>query len=152
MKLYPDTNTVFCFSGNCPKNGKAIDAIQFIQDKENLSKHEAIKKAQTLIGAITQQAAPKPIIQPETLGDIFQKLRPSFYSSGKARAYAESRSIYNAKLETGYDNGTHYGKLKNCIIFPLKDRENNILSFYGRNIESKGKDNRHFYATNRKGL
>jgi len=26
------------------------------------------------------------------------------------------------------------------------------VSFYGRNIESKGKDDRHFYTTNRKGL
>jgi hypothetical protein len=26
-------------------NGKKIDAIQFIQDKENISKHEAIKKS-----------------------------------------------------------------------------------------------------------
>lgn len=152
MQVYPETNTVFCFSGNCSKNGKAMDAIQFIQDKENISKHEAIKKAQSLIGAVTQQPTSKPIIQPENLSEIFAKLRPSFYSSSKARAYAESRNIYNAKLEAGYNNGTHYGKLKNCIIFPLKDRENNIVSFYGRNTASKSKDDRHFYTANRKGL
>lgn len=152
MQVYAETNTVFCFSGNCSKNGKAMDTIQFIQDKENCTKHEAIKKAQNLIGAVTQQAAPKPIIQPENLTEIFAKLRPSFYSSSKARAYAESRNIYTAKLEAGYNNGTHYGKLKNCIVFPLKDRENNIVSFYGRNIESKGKDDRHFYTANRSGL
>jgi len=77
-------------------NGKKIDAIQFIQDKENLSKHEAIKKAKSLIGAITQQTAPKPITQTEnlteipalSLAEVFQKLRQSFYSSSKARAYA----------------------------------------------------------------
>ncbi len=152
MQVYPEINTVFCFSGNCTKNGKAMDTIQFIQDKENLSKHEAIKKAQTLIGAITQQTAPKPIIQPENLNEIFTKLKQSFYSSSKARAYAESRSIYNAKLEVGYNNGTHYNKLKNCIIFPLKDKQNNIVSFYGRNTQSKGKDDRHFYTANRKEL
>jgi len=151
MQVYPDTNTVFCFSGNCSKNGKAMDTIQFIQDKENCTKHEAIKKAQSLIGAVTQQA-PKPIIQPENLTEIFAKLRPSFYSSSKSRAYAESRNIYTAKLEAGYNNGTHYSKLKNCIVFPLKDRQNNIVSFYGRNIESKGKDDRHFYLPGRKGL
>lgn len=152
MQVYPDTNTVFCFSGNCSKNGKTMDVIQFIQDKENISKHEAILKAESLIGVVTQQAAPKPIIQPENLTEIFTKLRPGFYGSSKARAYAESRNIYNAKLEAGYNNGTHYNKLKNCIVFPLKDRENNIVSFYGRNIESKSKDNRHFYTANRKGL
>ena len=152
MQVYPDTNTVFCFSGNCSKNGKAMDTIQFIQDKENLSKHEAILKAQSLIGAATQLAAPKPIIQPENLNEIFARLRPSFYSSSKSRAYVERRNIYTAKLEAGYNNGTHYGKLKNCIVFPLKDKQNNIVSFYGRNIESKGKDDRHFYLPGRSGL
>jgi DNA primase len=152
MQVYPDTNTVFCFSGNCSKNGKAMDTIQFIQDKENITKHEAILKAQSLIGAATQQAIPKPILQPENLSEIFAKLRPGFYGSSKARAYTERRNIYTAKLEAGYNNGTHYSKLKNCIVFPLKDRENNIVSFYGRNIESKGKDDRHFYLPGRSGL
>lgn len=48
MQVYAETNTVFCFSGNCKMNGKKIDTIQFIQDKENISKHEAIKKAEAL--------------------------------------------------------------------------------------------------------
>jgi DNA primase len=152
MQVYAETNTVFCFSGNCKMNGKKLDAIQFIQDKENVSKHEAIKKAQSLINTSTQPVQAKPIIQTENLTEIFAKLKQSLYSSSKARAYAESRNIYNAKLEAGYNNGTHYNKLKNCIIFPLKDKQNNIVSFYGRNIESKGKDDRHFYTANRKGL
>jgi DNA primase len=152
MQVYAQTNTVFCFSGNCKMNGKKIDAIQFIQDKENINKHEAIKKAQSLINGSIQPVQTKPIIQTENLTEIFAKLKQSLYSSSKARAYAESRNIYNAKLEAGYNNGTHYNKLKNCIIFPLKDKQNNIVSFYGRNIESKGKDDRHFYTANRKGL
>jgi len=157
MQVYPDTNTVFCFSGNCSKNGKAMDTIQFIQDKENLSKHEAIKKAQSLISNGIQPVIKKPIIQPENLTEIFAKLKQSLYSSSKARAYAESRSIYpemgfGTKLEAGYNNGTHYRHLKNCMVFPLKDKSGKIVSLYGRNIESKGKDDRHFYTTNRKGL
>jgi DNA primase len=152
MQVYAETNTVFCFSGNCKMNGKKIDTIQFIQDKETISKHEAIKKAQSMINESIQPVQAKPIIQPENLTEIFTKLKQSLYSSSKARAYAESRNIYNAKLEAGYNNGTHYSKLKNCIIFPLKDKQNNIVSFYGRNIESKGKDDRHFYTANRKGL
>ena len=31
MQVYPETNTVFCFSGNCKMNGKAMDTIEFIQ-------------------------------------------------------------------------------------------------------------------------
>lgn len=149
MQVYAETNTVFCFSGNCKMNGKKIDAIQFIQDKENITKHEAIKKAESLISITNEELRiTKPINQAENLNDIFPKLKQSLYSSSKARAYAESRNIYNAKLEAGYNNGTHYSKLKNCIIFPLKDKQNNIVSFYGRNIESKGKDDRHFYTAN----
>lgn len=152
MQVYADTNTVFCFSGNCTKNGKAMDTIQFIQDKESCTKHEAIKKAESLISNGVQAVIQKPIIQVENLNNIFQKLKPILYSSSKARSYAESRNIYNAKLEAGYNNGTHYRHLKNCMVFPLKDKSGNIVSLYGRNIESKGKDDRHFYTTNRKGL
>jgi len=152
MQVYAETNTVFCFSGNCKMNGKKIDTIQFIQDKENLSKHEAIKKAESLINQSIQSVQVKPIIQAENLTEIFAKLKPILYSSSKARAYAESRNIYNAKLEAGYNNGTHYRHLKNCMVFPLKDKSGNIVSLYGRNTESKGKDDRHFYTTNRKGL
>jgi DNA primase len=167
MQVYSETNTVFCFSGNCKMNGKAMDSIEFIQQKEGITKHQAIEKAKQLCtlsaseipqggkaikkaesllngAAVTTKPALKPIIQTENLDDIFPKLKQSLYSSSKARTYAESRNIYNAKLEAGYNNGTHYKHLKNCIVFPLKDKQNNIVSFYGRNIESKGKDDKHF--------
>ena len=83
-------------------NGKKIDAIQFIQDKENIIKHEAIKKAQSMIKQSIQPIQAKPIIQTENLTEIFSKLKQSLYSSSKARAYAESRNIYNVKLEAWY--------------------------------------------------
>jgi len=108
MQVYAETNTVFCFSGNCKMNGKKTDTIQFTQDRESCTKHEAIKKAQSLINQNTQPVQVKPIIQPENLNEIFAKLKPILYSSSKARAYAESRNIYNAKLEAGHNNGTHY--------------------------------------------
>ncbi|MBK7635487.1 MAG: toprim domain-containing protein [Saprospiraceae bacterium] len=152
MKVHTDTNTVYCFSGNCGKGGKLMDGIEVIQQVNNLTKHEALKQATALVSNGASLVQAKPIIQTENLTEIFTKLKQSLYSSSKARAYAESRNIYNAKLEAGYNNGTHYSKLKNCIIFPLKDKQNNIVSFYGRNIESKGKDDRHFYTANRKGL
>lgn len=84
MQVYAETNTVFCFSGNCKMNGKKIDAIQFIQDKENISKHEAIKKAQSMINQSIQPVQAKPIIQTENLTEIFSKLKQSLYSSSKA--------------------------------------------------------------------
>ena len=50
MQVYPETNTVFCFSSNCKLNGKAIDQIDFIMHKESCTKHEAINKARILSG------------------------------------------------------------------------------------------------------
>ena len=49
MQVYPETNTVFCFSSNCKLNGKAIDQVDFILHKESCTKHEAIEKAKSLI-------------------------------------------------------------------------------------------------------
>lgn len=159
MQVYPETNTVFCFSGNCEQTGKAIDQIDFILHMEKCTKHEAIKKAESLITGITPTQERKPIlpnrqagIKKEDLNEIFSKLKQSLYSSSTARAYAESRNIYSAKLEAGYNNGTHYKHLKNCMVFPLKNKHGKIVSLYGRSITSKGKESRHFYTTNRKGL
>ncbi|NQY68174.1 MAG: toprim domain-containing protein [Flavobacteriales bacterium] len=46
----------------------------------------------------------------------------------------------------GY-NATGYKDLKNCLVFPLRNKENQIVSLYGRSI-TKG----HYYTSNRKGL
>lgn len=156
MQVYPETNTVFCFSGNCKLHGKAMDAIEFIQQKEGITKHEAIKKAESFLNgtAITTKPATKQQTQPEpeNYNELFIKLKTALHNSSKAKAYAEGRNIYDAKLEIGYNNGREFKHLKNCMVFPLKDRQNNIVSLYGRNIESKGHDDRHYYTVNRKGL
>lgn len=49
MQVYPETNTVYCFSGNCKLHGKAMDTIEFIQQKESITKHEALLRAAALI-------------------------------------------------------------------------------------------------------
>lgn len=51
MQIYPDTNTKYCFSGNCKLHGEVMDTIEFIQQKDGITKHEAIKKAETLLMA-----------------------------------------------------------------------------------------------------
>ena len=50
MQVYPETNTVHCFSSNCKLHGKAIDVIDFILHQEGITKHEAIVKAKELAG------------------------------------------------------------------------------------------------------
>jgi DNA primase len=63
MQVYPETNTVYCFSGNCNLHGKAMDTIEFIQQKEGISKHEAIKKAQSLLEPGAKNQEPSCAVQ-----------------------------------------------------------------------------------------
>ena len=39
LQVYWKTHTAFCFSSNCPTNGKSMDVIDFIMHKEKVSKH-----------------------------------------------------------------------------------------------------------------
>ena len=142
MQVYPETNTVFCFSSNCKLKGKAIDQIDFILHKEGCTKHEAILKAESMLGIMT----PK-----ENLDDIFQKLHTSLHNTKRAITYLESRNLYDVKIEAGYNDGTKYKTLKNCIVFPLKDKSGNIVSLYGRSIINTDTA-RHYYSKDRKGL
>jgi len=59
---------------------------------------------------------------------------------------------YSGSVPNG--NGTTYTPFaKDCIIFPLKDKQNDIVSLYGRSIlESKNGSGKHFYLKNRTGL
>lgn len=70
MQVYPETNTVYCFSSNCQLHGKAIDQIDFIMHKENCTKHEAILKAKELLNYSTN---PKGMNQDENLSEIFKQ-------------------------------------------------------------------------------
>jgi DNA primase catalytic core len=48
---------------------------------------------------------------------------------------------------------TYTAFAKDCLIFPLKDRQNRIVSLYGRGIkEYKNGSGKHFYLKNRTGL
>ncbi len=55
MQIYPKTNAAYGFSSNCKTHGKSMDVIDFIMLKENITKHEAIVKAGTLL-----RTSPKP--------------------------------------------------------------------------------------------
>jgi DNA primase len=85
-------------------------------------------------------------VKAESLNDIFQKLKQNVNKSPRAKQYIESRNLILQNLEVGF-NAQAYKDLKNCIIFPLKDKFNNVVSLYGRSL-SKG----HYYTANRKGL
>lgn len=139
MQVYPDTNTVYCFSSKCKLHGKAIDVIDFILHQEGISKHEAIVKAKELAGYSEPE-------QPyEKLFKVFQS---NLKKSDQAKVYLKERNI--EKAEAGF-NANAWENLKHCVIFPLRDKKEKIVSLYGRSIYTSN-EAKHFYTRNRKGL
>ena len=150
MQVYPKTDTVYCFSSNCELHGRSIDQIDFIMYKDKLSKHEAISKAKQLAGIIEppKESPIETAKEKENLESIFNEFRKNLQRSSKAKKYLEKRNLNNI-LEIGY-NYREFKELKECIIFPLKDKNNQIVSFYGRSISNT--NGRHYYSSNRRGL
>ena len=188
MQIYPQTNTYCCFSANCTAG--TGDQIQFIELMEKCSKHEAIVKAQSLIGTegVTPQAEPQPITEGPNEADQLEREAVltkwfGYYQKGlpraeKAVAYLKTRCLNHKIVDVAYNSGglhqegknkhlaaslVKYGLLKerpagghnvwakDCIIFPLKNRERKIVSLYGRSITNDA-DQRHFYLKDRQGL
>jgi DNA primase len=156
-KIYPATNTYHCFA--CGKTG---DQIQFIQDKEAITKHQALNKAKSLVSMkeLTNEKMKeyKPN-QPESTPnypELFTYFLESILRSTNAQSYCQQRGLDYKTLEIGYNSSEKWNKLKQCIIFPLKDKNGNIVSLYGRRItESKGYSleyGKHYYSENRSGL
>jgi DNA primase len=111
------------------------------------------------------------------LTKLFKYFTKALPLTKKAVDYLEGRNINYKLHEAGYNSGDwhhkqeknfvasgeQYGLLKirpdkgftawakDCIIFPLKNAENKIISLYGRSI-SNDKEQRHFYLSNRSGL
>lgn len=183
----------------CHSCGKTGDQIQFIEDFEKLSKHEAIKKAKSLVDScqlIVDRKIPttkhqQPTTNTEFLGRMFALFRKGFYGSPPAKEYAEYRKLNVALgankegLEIGFNSGQfHHGTRKDenlinqcleygllidkgltgrtgekaygvfankCLIFPLKNKQNEIVSIYGRSILDK-ENSKHFYLKNRTGI
>ena len=123
FQIYPKTNTFCCFSSNC--SAETGDQIQFIQLKEKCTKHEAILKAKDLLGITTSKT--------ENLNEVFQKLKQNVNKSPRAKAYLEERHLEIEKIDAGF-NAAAYKDLKNCIVFPLRNKENEIVSLYGRSV------------------
>jgi DNA primase len=141
----------------CHACGKHGDQIQFVQDKENSTKHEALLKCASLISPLAseaktktaQQPIPKPLSPNHT--ELFQTLKAKFNQSSKAKDYAKQRNLDPTTLEIGYNTGKEFEKLKCCLIFPLKNESDQIVGLYGRSIYDNP-EAKHFYTTSREGL
>lgn len=104
----------------CHACGKTGDVIQFIEDYEKLSKHEAIKKAEGMItknieggrGSLGQAkiSTEKSAL---FLENTFSYFRKALYCSVPAKQYIEKRNLDNSILEIGYNSGQfHHGERK----------------------------------------
>jgi len=116
MQVYYKTQTCYCFSSNCKTHGKSIDVIDFILHKENCTKHEAIKKAQEILGnqePNKKDRYQKDLTREQFLGNMFQYFRNAINNSKPAKDYLQKRSLDYTKIEVGYNSGQfHHGARK----------------------------------------
>lgn len=120
--VYPKTNTFHCFG--CGISG---DTIEFIQLKENITKHEAILKAQDFIGVppiLRPQPKPQKPNPPQEQGGneptkelprlaimskIMMDARANLKRTDNPQQYIKSRKLDPGQLEMGYI-GPRFGK------------------------------------------
>lgn len=147
---------VTCFSSNCDFGTK--DIIGLVERKLNLSTHEAINylKEHFLGNSFLISKEPAPVMPVKHINyqTLFTQLRQSFLGSKLPKDYLASRGLVTTKgTVLGYNPFRTYKfeKLRGCVIFPLKDRGSQIVSFYGRSVRDNDKS-KHYYLSDRKGL
>ncbi|PCI21815.1 MAG: hypothetical protein COB67_13790 [SAR324 cluster bacterium] len=159
MKVYEETNTVYCFSGNCGTHGSSLDVIEFVMQKEGGTKRQAILKCKEMLNYETPV---KKQLRP--IDQIWKVLKKSLSSHVKAKSYLKSRGLNTsnvgyhsgqlsksklakeAKL-VGLITGENKAWASNCIIYPLLNNLGQLVSFYGRSLTVG-----HFYLSGRCGL
>jgi DNA primase len=164
MQVYWKTNTVYCFSSNCPTHGKSMDVIDFVMHKESCTKHEALVRCAAMIEGLegkqeikadikVQKREKEVVEQGGELNTAFERMQKSIQTHVAAQQYLEKRDLSTlmGSKNVGYNDGTAHPNLKNCLVFPLQNANNQIVSLYGRSI-SNDSDQRHFYLKGRQGL
>jgi len=164
LQIYRETGTWTCFSTGC--DAGSGDQIDFIMRMEKCSKHEAIMLAKRLTGSEAIPASKASLGKAKSIPShsiiettskkmttdyekLFRQLKMNF-KSGRAVKYLEERNLDRKKIEVGYNANT-WSYLKHCIIFPLRNEQGEIVSFYGRSVYDK-ENAKHFYLKNRSGL
>jgi len=110
MQVYYKTQTVYCFSSNCKTHGRSIDVIDFIMHKENLSKHEAIKKAEEILNPGSGNLT---VSREQFLTNMFTYFRNAINNSKPAKEYLDKRGLDFTRTEIGYNSGQfHHGERK----------------------------------------
>lgn len=166
LQIYPKTNTFCCFSSNC--NAGTGDVIEFIRLMEKGSKHEAILKAQSLIGFSETKPASQDheLSRVAILSKYFESCRKALSASERARTYATERRLNWQRPNIGFSNDKvpdswnkqykesasgiglisktaddrYLNHFRSCLVFVLKNAQGQPVSIYGR-----GLDKGHYY-------
>ncbi len=130
MQVYEKTGTVYCFSANCKTHGRSMDVIEFILQKEGINKHEAIKKAESLIAPEASVAQPPEgertetktpplgvrgaiLSRTELVNKLFTYFKNGLKLSPQAKEYCQLRGLEYDKVEVGFNGGQyHHGSRK----------------------------------------
>ena len=83
LRVYYKTQSYYCFSTNCPPNGKSLEVIDFVMHKEGCNKHEAIKKCESTIVGYTSQTV--QLLRIAVLPKIFTYFCNAVYNSKPAQ-------------------------------------------------------------------
>ena len=151
MKVYPETNTVYCFGGSCRVSN--LDVIDLIMQLDGSTKREAILKAKQWASEATvvvKEAATNPdSYRGEELdvATIYAQSLEAIKSHQGAKSYLASRKL--SVEGVGYKTHKTADKWgRGCVLFALRDQAGEVASLYGRSIKGKG----HYYSANRRGL
>ncbi len=120
LQVYYKTQTCYCFSTNCKTHGKSLDVIDFIMYMENITKHEAIKKAKELLSAVEGTGNVNPAVEltkTAVLTKMFTYFKNAVHNSKPAQEYLAKRSLLGLigsdTLSVGFNTGQfHHGKRK----------------------------------------
>ena len=145
FQVYYKTQTAYCFSSACKTHGKSMDVIDFILNKENCTKHEAINKAKEILNhkePNKNERYQQDLSREQFLTNMFQYFKNGVRSSKPAQEYLQLRTLDFRLLEVGYNGGQfHHGTRKDetlinqCLEYGLLI-DKNILGRTGEKAYS----------------
>ena len=155
MRFYAETDTVYCFSGNCETHGHSLDVIEFVMKMENCSKHQAILICKKLLGHVVPLKQQNLTVHEQ----LWRVMKKSLQGCSKAKSYLKTRGLGTNGV--GYNSGllakgkcaplaqelglVNWGN--SSVVYSLRNALGQVVSFYARGL-AKG----HFYQSNRSGL
>jgi len=149
MKIYPETNTAYCFAGGCEVD--SVDVIDFIMHMEKCDKRAAILKAKEMCGRPVTMVPTTPVLAAPKLDlrAIYEESIEGIQRTPSGREYCDLRGLDPNSTGIGYRSRKAKERWgRGCIIFPLVNEGCKVVGLYGRAVKGGG----HYYTTDRRGL